>query len=213
MVVVKWLGHACFEFKNNVCIVSDPHGGRDIGLTAPKSEADIVLISHGHYDHKEGEKLVKKPDAKVVDKPGSFEIKGVKIKGISTFHDKSQGRERGGNIIFVFELDGVKFCHLGDLGHILSEDQVREIGQIDVLLVPVGGTFTVNAKEATQIVEMLKPKVVVPMHYKVRGLNLPISSVDEFVKGKSEVKQISGPEFTITKESLPQRTQVNILSL
>ncbi len=211
MVVVKWLGHACFEIRNNVSIVTDPHDGRALGIRPPKANGDIVLISHDHFDHIDGRKLVAKPDAQVISKAGRYEVKGVKIEGFGAFHDKSKGSQRGQNIIFVFELEGIRFCHVGDLGHTLSSEQIKQIGAIDVLMVPVGGTYTVDAKEATQLVDQLKPKLVIPMHYNIAGLNLPISSVEDFLKGKTNVKRIESSEFTISKQTLPEKTEIAVL--
>ncbi len=215
MVKVKWLGHACFEIKGEtVTIVTDPHDGTSLNIPRPKAEADIVLVSHTHFDHMDGIKFVKRPDAEeIVAKTGEMEIKGVKIKGIKSYHDKSMGRQRGENVIYVFEVDGVRFCHLGDLGHILTDEQVREIGEVDVLLIPVGGTFTIDAREASEIIEMLKPKIVIPMHYKIKGLNLPISGVEEFIADKKNVEKISGSEVEITKENLPGETKIIVLSI
>ena len=213
MASIRWMGHACFEIKDSLCIVTDPHDGSSIGLPPPSSSADIVLISHGHFDHADGLSLVAKPGAAVIDKPGSYEVLGVKVEGIPSFHDKSGGRERGSNTIFRFEFEGMSFCHLGDLGHLLTGEQLSKVRGVDVLMIPVGGKFTINAKEATQIFEAASPRICIPMHYKVRGLSLPISGVEPFLKGKPRVRNIGGPTVQISKDSLPPEPEVWVLSL
>ncbi len=215
MVKIKWLGHACFEIKGReVTVVTDPHDGSSIGLHTPRSEADIVLISHGHFDHAGGIKFVAKEDATIIrEESGEWEEKGVKIRGVFSYHDESRGRERGNNIIYVFEVDGVRFCHLGDLGHILTSDQVERIGDVDVLFIPVGGTYTIDAKGATEIVEVLKPKIVIPMHFKIGGISLPISSVEPFLEGKKNIERIDSSEYEVTKETLPEETKIVVLRL
>jgi len=211
MVKIKWLGHACFEVKDKVTVVTDPHDGVNIGIPPPKSSADIVLISHDHFDHANGKNLVAKPDAIVVDRPGNYEVKGVKIKGVATYHDDVKGAKRGPNTVYVFELEGLRICHLGDLGHILSPDDIEEIGKVDILLTPVGGTFTIDATAASKVVEQLKPKVVIPMHFKVPGLKLPLASVEEFLKGKDNVKRLTTNEVEVKKEELPSETTIMLL--
>lgn len=215
MVKIKWLGHACFEIKGkNVTVVTDPHDGVSLGLHEPRSEADIVLVSHTHFDHAKGVELVMKRGAMVFkEQAGEWEEKGVKIRGIFTYHDESRGRERGGNVVYVFEVDGIRFCHLGDLGHILTSDQVERIGDVDVLFVPVGGTYTIDAEGATKIVEMLKPKIVIPMHYRIGGITLPISDVKPFLEGKENIERVDSREYEVTKETLPEETKIVVLTL
>lgn len=186
MVVVKWWGHACFEIMDSAIVVTDPHDGKSVGMPVPKVSADIVLVSHSHLDHASGKSIVAKPEAKILDKPGNYEIKGVKVKGVTTFHDDSGGSKRGSNTIFVFEVGGIRFAHLGDLGHILSDKEVREIGPIDILMIPVGGYYTIDADTASAVVDKVKPKIVIPMHYKVEGLDYLISGVEAFPQGKDK---------------------------
>lgn len=213
MVKVKWLGHACFEVTGGgVTVVTDPHDGSSLGLPPPRSKADVVLISHDHFDHADGRRLVSKPDAAVVNKPGTHEVRGVRIRGVPSHHDDAGGSKRGSNTIFTFELEGIKFCHLGDLGHVLTPSQVAEVGEVDVLFTPVGGTFTIDAEAASRVVEQLKPKVVIPMHFKVPGLKLPISGVEPFLRGKARVERLDKNEVELTKEGLPAETKVVVLS-
>lgn len=182
MVSFRWFGQACFEIKNSVTIVTDPHDGDSIGLKKPDVEGDIVSISHQHFDHASGKELVSKKETEVIESSEKLEIKGIKIRGVDSFHDKAEGSKRGKNVIFVFELDDFKACHLGDLGHKLSVEKIKEIKPVDVLLIPVGGNYTINAREAVDVVKDLEPKIVIPMHYKVKGLEVDISSEEEFFK-------------------------------
>lgn len=182
MVHIKWLGQACFRIRNSNTITTDPHNGEGVGLEAPHSKSDIVTVSHGHFDHAAGVDLVKGPDTEVLkEKRGELEVKGVKIKGIKSYHDKSKGDERGENTIYVIEIDKLRICHLGDLGHPLSEEKIEEIGKIDILMIPVGGNYTINGREAVKVMENLDPKIVIPMHYKVPGLTVDIEDEKEFI--------------------------------
>lgn len=212
MVFFKWHGHACFEVKDSVTIVIDPHDGHSLGLPVPTVMADIVLISHAHEDHASGRSLVAKPDATLIDEPGNYDAKGVKLKGIKTFHDDVQGSRLGVNVVFVFELDGVRFSHLGDLGHVLSSKLCEELGSIDVLMVGVGGDYAL----ADRNIRRLKPKVVIPMHYKTEGIifpYFPLADVDEFLRNKVDVKRLLKSETTYHKESLPKEMEIHVFSL
>ncbi|MHA1238594.1 MAG: MBL fold metallo-hydrolase [Candidatus Odinarchaeia archaeon] len=213
MVLIKWLGHACFEIKGNVTIVTDPHDGASLGLKPPESKADIILVSHTHYDHYNGVDLVKKPDSEVlVNFIGEKIVKGVKIRGIKTYHDPSFGAERGENVVYVFELDNLTFCHMGDLGQQLGTDTIDKLGKIDVLFIPVGGVYTIDAEGASQIINQIKPKIVIPMHFKVPGLTLGIASVEKFIAGKRYVKRFSIDTYEVSKESLPEETTIIVLN-
>jgi len=212
MVLVRWWGHACFEVRDKVVVVTDPHDGKSVNMEPPKVKADIVLVSHGHGDHASGKGIVTKPGGRVIDRSGNFEEKGIKVMGLDAFHDEDRGAKRGRNIIFTFEVDGIRFAHLGDLGHALSDDELRRLGLIDILMIPVGGYFTIDAKAATAIVEKVKPRVVIPMHYKVPRLDYPISDVEPFLAGKKNVNRIGKSEFVYTKEQLPAQTRIDVFS-
>ena len=142
---------------------------------------------------------------------GSAEVKGIKFKGIPTYHDNSSGQERGSNNVICFELDGIKVCHLGDLGHVLTDEQVTEIGKVDLLLTPVGGFFTIDAKAASQICDQLKPRVVIPMHFKTEKNEQPIAGVDEFLRGKRNVTCMDTSEAEFKVGELPADTQILVL--
>jgi len=184
---IRWFGQSFFEViintdvEKGVKIYFDPYGN-NIGLTPPKNlEADVVLVSHQHSDHN-NLSLFKKVGL-LVETAGEYSVKGLDIKGILAFHDNVSGEERGPNIIFSVESEGIKLIHLGDLGHLLSEAQTQRIGAPpDILMIPVGGRYSINGKEATRIVKQLEPKIVIPMHYKIPGLDVELDGIENFCK-------------------------------
>lgn len=181
---ITYLGHASFKLKGKTAtLVTDPFSPDAVGLKFPKTVADIVTISHGHDDHSNVSSV--SDYKKVIDGPGEYEVAGVSIIGISTYHDAQKGAERGKNTIYIIEMDGLRLVHLGDLGHRLSEDTLEELGDVDVLFIPVGGIYTIGPAEAVEIVRDIEPGIVIPMHYKVEGLNEAIfgklSKVDDFI--------------------------------
>jgi L-ascorbate metabolism protein UlaG (beta-lactamase superfamily) len=177
---ITWFGHACFALEmEGKTIVTDPFD-ESVGYPIPNITADVVTESHQHFDHN-AHHLVK-GNFRVIDSPGTYTVNGIRIKGVETFHDPSHGRERGKNIVFVFEGEGIKVCHLGDLGHVLTPTQVKEIGEVDVLLVPVGGTYTIGPKEAKEVADLLNAKIIIPMHYKTKYLKFNLLLVDDFLK-------------------------------
>lgn len=209
---VKWLGHACFLISSDagLRIITDPYAvGGGVGYAPVNEAADIVMVSHDHFDHNAVSTVAGKPE--VVRGGGTKNANGVEFKGIATYHDDSKGSQRGDNTVFCFSVDGVKLCHLGDLGHRLSSEQVAEIGDVDVLLVPVGGFFTIDANVAGQVCDDLKPRVVIPMHYKTPKLDFPIAGVDEFVKGKANVRALDSSEAEFKLGELPDATEIVVL--
>ena len=211
---IKWYGHAAFLITSDqgVKIITDPYEPGFMGqLNYGKigDSADFVLISHDHGDHNHTATLPGSPQ--VVKGNDSKTIKGIQIKGISAFHDGSKGSERGMNTIFTLNVDGIQICHLGDLGHVLSGKDVAEIGPVDLLLIPVGGYFTIDSNVATQVADQVKPKILIPMHFKTEKCGFPIAPVEEFLKGKPNVKRLGVSEATIGKSSLPQATEILVL--
>jgi L-ascorbate metabolism protein UlaG (beta-lactamase superfamily) len=209
---VKWLGHACFLLtsRDGLRIVTDPYIISGKIMYAPVTEtADIVTVSHDHSDHNNVATV--KGNPQVVKDGGVKMVKGIQFKGVQTYHDDAMGEKRGKNVVTCFTIDGIKICHLGDLGHALSTKEIADIGAVDVLLVPVGGFFTVDARVATQISDNLKPKVIFPMHYKTPKLDFPITGVEEFLTGKSNVKRVDDSEFELTVEKLPKTTEIIVL--
>jgi len=187
--------------------VTDPHDGKLIGINAPDVLGDIILVSHDHYDHNSVESVEK--EESIVVKDGRIKtVLGVKIRGVISFHDESAGRKRGENIIYVFTMDNISFCHLGDLGHELDEDAVQQIGDVDVLFIPVGGNFTIDAEKAWNVINGIKPKIAIPMHYKFGGLSLPIAEIDPFLaKNNFDVLHV-GNEINIERGDLPENPEI-----
>lgn len=182
MPIIRWHGHACFEIvtSRGKTIVIDPHDGRSLGLKPPQASADIVLISHEHFDHN-AYAVVAKPNAKILSMSiGETLIDDIKVVGIEAYHDKNKGKRRGRNVIYRVDVDGLSIVHLGDLGHVVGKEGDR-LKPIDILMVPVGGVFTIDAHEAWEVVEVLNPATVIPMHYWVKGLELPLKPVDDFL--------------------------------
>ena len=212
---VKWLGHASFLItaKDGTKIITDPYesGSFDggIGYAPIKETADIVTVSHSqHADHNYTTGL---GSPEIIEGEGMKEVKGVQVKGVGTFHDTSGGSERGPNTVFVIKVDDLAICHLGDLGHVLTDDQVKEIGQVDVLLSPIGGVFTIDIPAAEKVMSQLNPKIMVPMHYKTANCGFPLSTVDEFIQGKGNARQAGSTEVEINKESLPSQVEIVVL--
>lgn len=212
---IKWLGHASFLIttQDGKSILTDPYrpGSFDgaVGYGAIEEVVDVVTASHGHDDHYGISELNGSPQ--VVEEAAVHTAMGIEFKGIATYHDAKKGAERGKNTIFVFEVEGIRICHLGDLGHTLSDKTASEIGKVDVLLIPVGGFYTIDANEATQIVNKLGPSIVIPMHYKTEVLGFPIDGVEKFLEGKGRVKRVDSSVFEIKKESIPQERQIIVL--
>ncbi len=207
---VKWLGHSSFLITSaaGVSLVTDPFD-ESLRYPFPRISADICTVSHDHFDHNCIRRLKNSP--KVIKGAGKTEVKGVTITGFESFHDETKGRERGGNIIFRIEMDGLKIVHLGDLGHLLSDERLKEIGEVHLLLIPVGGKYTIDARGATQLMDALKPRITVPMHYKTEYLDLPIAPVEEFLQGKKNARYED--ELEVDSGSLPQEPEIVVLKI
>lgn len=206
---IDWFGHACFRLRGrDATVITDPYS-KDIGLSFARPRGDIVTISHDHPGHAFAKGV--KGDPKVIEGPGEYEIKNVFITGVLTSHDKKGGKERGANTVFVFDLDGLTICHLGDLGHVPTQPQAEALGNINVLLVPVGGGSTIGAAEAAEIVAMLEPQIVIPMHFQHPGLSFKLDPVAKFFKEMGAKPAEPVPSIKVTKDSLPSETQVVLL--
>ena len=168
MLQIRWHGHSCFEITNDVTIVTDPHDGRSIGIPAPTVQGDIILVSHNHYDHN-SVKTVQKEDSKVITDERKRTIGNIQITGIVAYHDTAHGEKRGKVILYRFICDDIVFCHLGDLGHELDEKTLQQIGKVDILFVPVGGNYTIDAEQAWNVIHAIKPRIAIPM--KLRETN------------------------------------------
>ena len=212
---IKWYGHAAFLLTSDqgLKIIIDPYEpgafGGQLSYGKIKDQGDMVITSHDHADHNYTKDLPGTPQ--VVKGSGSRTIKGISIKGIPTYHDPTKGSERGTNTIFTIKLDDIQLCHLGDLGHLLSDKELAEIGPVDILMIPVGGFFTIDPKEATRVAEQIKPKVLIPMHFKTEKCGFPIASVEDFLKGKTNTKRARASEAAFDKATLPQQMEIVVL--
>jgi L-ascorbate metabolism protein UlaG (beta-lactamase superfamily) len=206
---ITWLGHACFRVRGReATILIDPYGKEHGNLGRPS--ADIVLVSHAHPGHSHVDAVAGAP--RTLSEPGEYEIKSIPIVGVQTAHDGEGGRRRGRNVAWVFQLEEISVCHLGDIGATLTSGQAEELGSVDVLLVPVGGHNTVNAAQAAEIVTQLEPKIVIPMHYAVAGRSeTPLEPVDAFLRQQGAAGAEPQARLTVTRPSLPDETQVILL--
>jgi len=212
---IRWMGHASFLLTSSdgTKVLTDPYEpggfGGAVGYKGIEEPVDLVTVSHDHADHNYVRGLKGSP--KVISGVGAKQEKGIRFVGIASFHDQREGKDRGANTIFCWEMDGISLCHLGDLGQGLSGSQIAEIGKVDILLIPVGGFYTIDAAEAAVIVNQLKPSLVVPMHFKTEVLNFPVARVEDFARGQKKVKFLESSEIEITKESLPKETEIWVL--
>jgi len=212
---ITFLGHASFRIKTKTgTLVTDPYDPKMVGLKYSGGEADVATISHDHKDHNAIENIT--GIKKVFTGPGEYEVSGISIMGYQTFHDDKNGELRGKNTIYVYEAEGLRLAHLGDLGHALDEDMVNKIGDIDVLMIPVGGEFTIGPKVAAEVVSKIEPYFVIPMHYRIDGMEEELAEkllpVEDFLK-ESGLTVENLPKFSIKKEDIleDQNTKVIVL--
>jgi L-ascorbate metabolism protein UlaG (beta-lactamase superfamily) len=207
---ITWYGHACFRIKDRTAtIVTDPYD-KSIGLALPSLKADIVTVSHDHPGHSYVKAV--KGDPFVINGPGEYELKDVFITGTRTFHDSRNGRDRGKNTVFLFEMEDLRVCHLGDIGHLPNQSQVEALGDISVLLIPVGSNASLKVSQAAEMISLLEPSIVVPMHYRIKGLAIKLDPVEKFLKelGLGSIEEQE--TLKVSKGSLPEETQVVLLS-
>ncbi len=198
---ITYLGHSSFRMRGkDASVVTDPFDPKMVGLKFSGVKADIVTVSHDHKDHNYVDGV--KEAEKVVNGPGEYEIKGVSILGYGTFHDSEKGEKRGKNTVYVYEFDNLRIAHLGDLGHKLPEDLLEEIGDIDILLIPVGGVFTIDSALAIETVQAIEPSIVIPMHYQQKGLNQ--ATFSELAPVESFLQDIGLPVEKMGKLSIKQ---------
>lgn len=202
---IRWHGHSCFEFTDgNVTVVTDPHDGKSIGIKPPHVTADVVLMSHDHYDHNAA-RVIGGNHKDHLFHNGRFESKGLQFHGYESFHDTEKGKMRGLNTIYKFEMDGMNVCHCGDLGDIPEKKVIDAIKDADFMFLPVGGTYTMENDALKTFIELVNPKVLVPMHYRTGGLTIPIASVDEFLAMiPDDYIDYVGNSVDISKDELPE---------
>lgn len=214
-MIISWQGHSCFKIQDKigtdgVTVVTDPFN-KDTGLKVPNFEADIITVSHQHSDHNNVSALRGNPF--IIDCAGEYDRKGVLVEGIDSFHDDKEGAERGGNIIYRIEIDDLSVVHLGDLGQTLDNAQLEKLAGTDILLIPVGGKNTLDAKKAVEVIAQIEPRIIIPMHYKTPDLKMDLEGVDKFIK---EIGLIPSYEekLKISKRDLPQEEmELIILSI
>jgi len=212
---ISYIGHSCFRIKGKeLTITIDPYDPKMTGYKFPKQECDLLLVTHHHHDHDyiegvSGYKLL-------IDNPGEYETSDVFVYGMDTAHDESGGGKRGRNTIYLIEIDGFSILHLGDLGHELSTETLEKISDVDVLMIPVGGTYTIDAKTATKIISSLEPGIVIPMHYKTDETAIPnLDGVDKFLDEMGEDEKSVRVEEKLkvsSKSDIPEDTEVVILT-
>ena len=200
-MTINWYGQSCFRLESkDVNVLIDPFS-KDIGLRAPRLNDNIFLVTHDHYDHNNIKEVP--PESFVIRGPGEYEKLNVYVEGIMSYHDNVQGVQHGLNTIFVIRMEEMRLCHLGDLGQTkLTDEQVEAIGSVDVLFIPVGGTYTISGKEAGEIIKQVEPKIIIPMHYKVAGLNIDIDGPQTFLK-EIGIKPEEVETYRIVAKNLP----------
>mgnify|MGYP001140503062 CR=1 FL=1 len=222
-MTIIWHGQSCFQITatrnkgEQVSILIDPFSD-EIGLKFPKLTADILLITHNHYDHN-NIKAVSAPTTNsqpfLISGSGEYEIKNVSIEGIHSWHDTSEGEEQGGNTVYIIEAEDLKLCHLGDFGQKeLTEEQLEKIGEVDILMIPIGGIYTISAKEAVKVMSQLEPKVIIPMHYQIPKLKIKLDGLDKFLKMLG-IKSIT-PENKLSikkKDISPEEVKIVVLQV
>jgi L-ascorbate metabolism protein UlaG (beta-lactamase superfamily) len=206
-MLIQWFGHASFQIDTHAGrIITDPFN-EELGYPMFPRQADIVTVSHQHWDHNKVETVSGSPQ--VFSAPGFYQPEGMTIQGYPTFHDKKSGQERGYNTIFKICTEDVTLLHLGDLGHMLNGDTAKEIGAVDILLLPVGGKFTIDADTAYDLVDLIKPKIVIPMHFQTPHLSFRLAPVEEFTSRFEKVLKL--PKLEISSQELPGETQIIVL--
>lgn len=207
---IKWFGHSCFRLRDKAGIVVTDPVPRTTGYERPRLRADIVTVSHPHENHSDIRGFQGEPF--VIDGPGEYEVSGIFVTGIRTYHDAKKGQERGFNTIYLIQYEDMSVCHLGDLGHVPSQDQVEELSEVDVLLIPVGGGGALNSAQAAEVVSLIEPRLVVPMHYRTEIYKGDLDPVDKFLKEMGLKEAPVEEELKITKNQLPEETQVIVLA-
>ncbi len=213
---IKYFGHSSFHIKTKEArVVTDPFDPKAVGLKFPKTEADIVTVSHHHHDHNYMAGITGSP--LLLDWPGEFEKMKVRVWGFRSYHDKKQGAERGENVVFRIEAEDISILHCGDLGVVLTDDFLDDVGEVDILMVPTGGFYTIDAGEAVELVQKVEPKIVIPMHYNSPNLNQEmfgkLSTVDDFLKKIGSEPQPPVTKFTVKKEDLGEEMKVVVMDI
>lgn len=217
LMEVTYLGHSCFRIKGKKnIIVTDPYEDY-VGFEMPRVSADIVTVSHHHQDHNNISAVkgtTKRKEPFIVDGPGEYEISGISIFGIASFHDSSRGTKRGENTIYLITIDNLRLAHLGDLGHKLTEAELEELNGVDILFIPIGGTYTIDDNEAIEVIGQIEPQIIIPMHFKTPDMKPDFGieiTVDDFLKAIGEEANKAKDKLIISKEKLPEEREIVVL--
>lgn len=213
---IYYLGHSAFRIKGKAAsLVTDPFDpdkASGLGIKFTKIEAEIVTLSHDHPDHNAAHLVKGEPF--VISGPGEYEVKGVTIFGISSSHNREESQVKGENVVYLIEMDGLRICHLGDLGEMLNEEKLEEINGVDILMVPVGGYYTINPAQAVELIGKIEPAIVLPMHYKIKPMGQEFSqlaTLEEFLKETEETNLPVFPKLVISKDKIPEERQIVLL--
>jgi L-ascorbate metabolism protein UlaG (beta-lactamase superfamily) len=207
---ITWYGHSCFRLRSReATVVTDPFG-KNCGYEKPTVRTDIITISHDHENHSNPTGFRGKP--KVVVGPGEYEIKGVFITGIATYHDGKKGAVNGKNTVYRYDMENLTVVHLGDLGHVPTQSQVEVLNSVDILFVPVGGGTTISPAQAAEVISLLEPRLVIPMHYKTPVFPGNLRKVEKFLNQMGLKRLEPQPQLKVTRSSLPEETQVVLLN-
>lgn len=200
-MTITWLGQACFKIETGVTtIIIDPYDAK-VGFALPQCSADLVLMTHGHFDHANSAAF---PDAKrIITEPGEYQFDEIKIKGISTFHDAVQGAMRGLNTMYAIRAEGLCLLHMGDFGEMeMRPETLQEVGAVDILMIPVGGTYTIDGAQAAMVARQILPKIIIPMHYLTPGLTIPLAGPEVFLESIEARETMSQEQLSITQETI-----------
>ena len=218
-MIIQWLGRSCFKIQtkngsDESTVVIDPFDDNTSGLKMPRIQADILLMTHNHHDHNNAEAIKGEPF--MIVNPGEYEYHGVFAYGIPAFHDDKQGKERGLTNIYKIITEEMSIVHLGDLGQALNDEQLERLGNVDILMIPVGGKYTINSEKANEVISQLEPRFVIPMHYKMddekAGADEVIDTLDKFLKS-SGLPSEKMEKFKISKKDLISQTETKIIAL
>ncbi|MFA6047456.1 MAG: MBL fold metallo-hydrolase [Parcubacteria group bacterium] len=215
-MIIQYYGHSCFKIttkpagrgQDDVTMFIDPFD-KAIGLRPPQGQADLVLVTHDHHDHNNVEAI--KGEPYIIDIPGEYSVKGVNIVGMKTFHDKKEGAERGANTIYILETEELRICHMGDLGHSLSEKELEAINGVNILMIPIGGKYTLDGKEAVDIIKKIEPEIVIPIHYKISGSTVDVDDEKKFCKEIGNCPKEKVTKINIKKKDLEGKSMEVIL--
>lgn len=207
---LRWYGHSSFLLtgENGLKVLTDPFD-ETVGYPTPTVAPDVVTVSHEHFDHNAVKMVPGNPE--VVKGPGEHVARGITIVGVSTYHDDAHGSRRGENTVFTISMDGLRVTHLGDLGHTLSASQILALRPVNILLIPVGGYYTIDARQAKEVVDALNPNIVIPMHYKTEVLDFPIAGVEPFLNLVGGGEYLRSTTLEVTAENMPEQRRVVVL--